>query len=222
MAQMRVTITGIMTTEDQPGGGGGGTGIWGPTDPRPNPPIFWPGYPGQPPPGWGGPGGGGGGPQPEPPRPGWPGMPGGQPIPGWPGSSLPPILGFWGPTDPRPSQPIQLPPWAGGWQPGIWGPNDPRPTPPISGLPGLPGYEPPTGGGGGGGGGIATQPIAGQPGPGGMFVFYWSPAFGWVAVPAAGPIGGGPGQPPQLPEEPPTNGGGEPPPEPEQAPQKRR
>lgn len=51
--------------------------------------------------------------------------------------------GIWGPTDPRPSNPIQLPPWVGGYQPGIWGPNDPRPSNPISGIPGLPGYQPP-------------------------------------------------------------------------------
>lgn len=31
----------------------------------------------------------------------------------------------------------------GGNPPGIWGPTDPRPSNPISGIPGLPGYEPP-------------------------------------------------------------------------------
>ena len=106
-----------------------------------------------------------------------------------------PPLGIWGPNDPRPTHPIagwnpgsgtfppyqppypsqgpgfpthpiQLPPWAGGWQPypdqglpmpqppfpsqpplGIWGPNDPRPTHPIAGWnPGtgtFPPYQPP-------------------------------------------------------------------------------
>ena len=56
-----------------------------------------------------------------------------------------PPLGIWGPTDPRPTQPIA------GWNPGtgtwptppvqpplvIWGPGDPRPTVPIAG-PGRP------------------------------------------------------------------------------------
>lgn len=32
----------------------------------------------------------------------------------------------------------------GGQPPGIWGPTDPRPTNPIAGVPGLPGYQPPT------------------------------------------------------------------------------
>lgn len=32
-----------------PGGGDGPVHIWGPTDPRPTPPIWWPGYPNNPP-----------------------------------------------------------------------------------------------------------------------------------------------------------------------------
>lgn len=35
-----------------------------------------------------------------------------------------------------PTHPIYLPP-------GIWGPTDPRPSNPIAGIPGLPGYTPP-------------------------------------------------------------------------------
>jgi hypothetical protein len=49
-----------------------------------------------------------------------------------------PPLGIWGPSDPRPTNPIA------GWNPGtgtfppmpplgFWGPNDPRPTNPIAG-----------------------------------------------------------------------------------------
>jgi len=61
-----------------------------------------------------------------------------------------------------------------------------------------------------------SNPIAGQPGPGGVFVFYWSPTLGWVAAPASGdwsnllPDGqlppGWPTSPPTTPPE-----GGEPP-----------
>jgi len=60
----------------------------------------------------------------------------------------------------------------GGGQPplGIWGPTDPRPSNPISGpvFPGSPGYQPP--GGGGQPPGSPTFPIWGPPGssfPGG-------------------------------------------------------
>jgi len=51
-----------------------------------------------------------------------------------PGGGAPP-LGIWGPTDPRPTPPIHMPPGAGGGgggDLGIWGPTDPRPTPPIA------------------------------------------------------------------------------------------
>lgn len=51
--------------------------------------------------------------------------------------------GIWGPTDPRPSNPIPIYPGGTPNPPGIWGPTDPRPSNPISGIPGLPGYEPP-------------------------------------------------------------------------------
>lgn len=72
-----------------------------------------------------------------------------------------PPLGIWGPNDPRPSQPIHLPPQGSGQPPlGIWGPTDPRPgyglpdvqpplgiwgpTDPRPGY-GLPGVQPPLG-----------------------------------------------------------------------------
>lgn len=41
-----------------------------------------------------------------------------------------------------PIVPPEQPPGEGK-PPGIWGPTDPRPGNPISGIPGLPGYEPP-------------------------------------------------------------------------------
>ena len=48
-----------------------------------------------------------------------------------------PVPGVIDPGPPLvPSHPIYLPPL-------IWGPTDPRPTNPIAGIPGLPGYEPP-------------------------------------------------------------------------------
>ena len=57
-----------------------------------------------------------------------------------------PPLGIWGPTDPRPTPPIHMPPGSN-QPPTIWGPTDPRPTPPIvippDGPP--PGEQPPTG-----------------------------------------------------------------------------
>lgn len=105
----------VQAFEIQVEGGGSPPGIWGPTDPRPQPPInLPPGYPGQPPGIWG----------PTDPRPGW-GLPdGGQ------GGGSPP--GIWGPNDPRPSPPIYLPPVQPGEPPlVIWGPGDPRPQPPI-------------------------------------------------------------------------------------------
>jgi hypothetical protein len=114
-------------------------GIWGPNDPRPTPPIYFPpaggGQPGVPthpiynPPGiWG----------PNDPRPTPPIYMPGQPP-----------LGIWGPNDPRPNPPIYLPPnqpTVPGVPthpiynpPGIWGGgNVPMPTPPI--------YFPPSGG----------------------------------------------------------------------------
>jgi hypothetical protein len=36
--------------------------------------------------------------------------------------------------------------------------------------------------------GVPVPPIAPIPGPGGKFVAYWTPSYGWVLVPADGPI----------------------------------
>jgi hypothetical protein len=125
---------------------------------------------------------------------------GGGPMPGGPGQ---PPLSIWGPTDPRPGNPISgIPglPGGPGQQPGIWGPNDPRPGNPISGIPGLPGapgQQPPPPGGGGG-----------SPG---SWRWVYSPFYGWVLDPGTGgkpqPPGGAgsqPGEPPhpdrELPE----------------------
>ena len=141
MPKEKITIEGVMTYRDEGNGGGpppdhggGPPHIWGPTDPRPTPPIvvippgsisdgvpthpiYIPIYPAHPiviPPG------SIGGGKPE------------HPI------YLPP--GIWGPTDPFPTPPIFLPPDSIGpgvpthpiyLPPVIWGPTDPRPSPPI-------------------------------------------------------------------------------------------
>ena len=72
----------------RPPGQGGPPGIWGPTDPRPTPPIYWPGYPDLPP--------GPDGKPPEPPQPGDPTTPVPPPAgsPGWPtqGIAPPPFI----------------------------------------------------------------------------------------------------------------------------------
>lgn len=85
-------------------------GIWGPTDPRPTPPIVIipPDKPGKPPLViWGG------------------------PIDPYPDHGLPgQPPGIWGPTDPRPTPPIHLPPM-------IW-PQPPEGGPPIAIDPGHP------------------------------------------------------------------------------------
>lgn len=105
---------------------------------------------------------------------------------------LPPVI--WGPTDPRPEHPIVIPPI------GIWGPDDPRPSHPIEIPPSIwgggsepmptppivipappPGLYPP-----GNDDGIPNHPVAGVPGPGGKFTFYYTPQYGWVMVPSDG------------------------------------
>lgn len=91
------TLTGLGV-----GGGpmppGGGTGIWGPTDPRPTPPIYLPpGYPGSPP----------SGAHPEHPIY-WP--PGTQPHPEHPIALPPPTVWPPGPGIDVPSHPIVIPP----------------------------------------------------------------------------------------------------------------
>jgi len=90
------------------GGGEPPLGIWGPTDPRPTPPIYWPGYPNWPtqPPGGGG---------------GQPGVPT-FPIWGPPGSNFPDKPGY-PPVAGHPLPPIPVPPEA---------PNLPPPgSPPV-------------------------------------------------------------------------------------------
>lgn len=103
----------------------GGDHIWGPTDPRPTPPIYWPGFPG-----------GGGGGQPQPPLVIW--------GPGDPRPTLPiywPGYPAWPPTEPSPEPPpadrwtwqydkqlgwVLVPPGGGG---------KPQPVPPGSSEP---------------------------------------------------------------------------------------
>lgn len=97
-----------------PPGPGGPVHIWGPTDPRPTPPIYWPGFPGggggaQPPGGdhiWG----------PTDPRPTppiyWPGFPGG----GGGGGQLPPGVELPPPPNPGdPTTPVPPPAGSSGW-----------------------------------------------------------------------------------------------------------
>jgi hypothetical protein len=160
----KIVIVGEMYYSDLSIGGGpmpGGPGgiISHPIAPggeRPTHPIA----PGGPPLGiWGGGGVGNypdaGFPAPQPPYPGQP-------------------PGIWGPTDPRPTNPIVLPPVTPGGPPVvIWGPTDPRPTNPIV----LPPPPPDTGESGG-------KP----PPPNGGWGYH--PEFGWGYFPA--PIEPGP------------------------------
>ena len=192
MAQHRVTIEGIMTIHDAP------TlppyrPPWQPEVPgspgwdRPHPDHPIAGIPGISLPIWL-PGMGWINPLPPIARPPW------QPeVPGSPGWSRPhpdhPIAGI-----PGISLPIYLPGDPGwGWIPGFSGPGGgppiwpghpdyptrphPEPTPPPGGwTPGTGPGTPP----------VPVQPIAGIPIPGTDFVMYWTPAYGWVAVPASG------------------------------------
>ena len=81
--------------------------------------------------------------------------------------------------------------------PSIWGPTDPRPSNPISGVPGLPGYQPPLGIWGPDSP-IISQPIVIPPineppsPPEAKLVWVFSPSYGkWVqgyqSVSGAGP-----------------------------------
>ena len=79
--------------------------------------------------------------------------------------------GIWGPTDPRPSHPINLPPWYPGDPPGIWGPTDPRPSHPIV-IP-KPPTDPPA---------TPTEPKP-PPADGG---WGWHPEYGWGFFPMTG------------------------------------
>jgi hypothetical protein len=113
-----------------------------------------------------------------------------------------PPLGIWGPTDPRPTNPIagpgRPPNWGMANDPGygvplppqqpplvIWGPGDPRPTLPIAGWdPGsgtFPKPQPPLGTWGGAGQPFPTNPIA-------------EPPWGWGGTPPK------PELPPTLPD----------------------
>jgi hypothetical protein len=180
MPSKQVTIQGVMTWEDTPtypsqgpgfpthpiAPGGPGLGFWGGVAPP------WVSHPIAP-----------GGPPPQV----WPG-------PGRPDQGLPPVLGIW-PSPGYPSHPIA----PGGPPPSIW-PSPGRPDqglPPVLGIwpsPGHPSHPiapggpppqpshpwvPPSG--------VPGQPIGGYPMPGGVFVLYWSPYYGWVLVPAEGP-----------------------------------
>ena len=154
----------------------------GPVDPGYSPPWARPGGgpvdPGYSPP-WA---------RPQPPRPGWPvvpgwggSLPGGGGFPGQggpvdPGYSPPwarPPLGIWGPTDPRPTPPIYIPPEGSPPPLGIWGPPDPRPG---WGLPGpQPHPEHP----------IVLPPDLPEETPEGGKITWktaWTPVTGWVVV----------------------------------------
>jgi len=210
-----------------PSGGGAPPGIWGPTDPRPTPPIHL------------GPGGGGivsppiyyppgiwgpTDPRPTPPiyippdglAPGVPTHPIFLPVyPAHPIVIPPDSIGPGVPTHPivlpppQPGHPIVIPPdGIGDGVPshpivlpepplGIWGPTDPRPTPPIflppNTLPGVPShpiYIPPPSPG------VPTHPIVIPP-PGSPdkpevlenwdVKAYWTPTTGWgIAIVPAG------------------------------------
>jgi hypothetical protein len=80
--------------------------------------------------------------------------------------------------------------------PGWEGGEGELPEPPTISWPEPPTHQP----------GVPGQPIAPIPGPGGVFVVYWSPQFGWVLVPANGPGSVGEGEQPDnaLPEPEPT------------------
>lgn len=134
-------------------------GIWGPTDPRPTPPVAGPG------------------------RPPWWGMAN---DPGWSGGSpsQPPLV-IWGPGDPRPTPPVAgpgRPPWWGMAQDpgygvplpplGTWGGSGERfPTNPIA--------EPPWGWGG-------TPPVITLPPDTALgkveWKTAWTAATGWVVI----------------------------------------
>jgi hypothetical protein len=153
----------IVPMGEPPASGGGGTGIWGPTDPRPTLPISgWNPGTGQFPP-YQPPGGG------QPPVPSHP-IYGNFPTPPiyYPPGTRPPGQG-----GPMPQPPIsQLPD-------GTWGPGDPRPTLPISGWnPGTGEFPKPPEGGGGEGERKFEMKTA------------WSAQTGWIVifVPAEGTL----------------------------------
>ena len=100
--------------------------------------------------------------------------PGGGPVdPGYSPPWARPPLGIWGPTDPRPTPPIYIPPEGGQPPLGIWGPTDPRPG---YGLPGpQPHPEHP----------IVLPPDLPPETPEGGRIEWktaWTPQTGWVVV----------------------------------------
>jgi len=193
MAGKKVVIVGeVYDPTVGVGGGpilGGGEGIWGPTDPRPTPPIY---IPVDPPPE--------SGLKPEHPIyiPIYPAHPivipippeGGEPKPPyiWPpviwGGPVEPPLGIWGPTDPRPTPPIYIPivppAESGGEHPEhpIYLPVSP--THPIVLPPDGETPKPPPG---------MISPPSGQPGFWGYSLYYNSMVF--VPYEGAGPDSGG-------------------------------
>lgn len=111
--------------------------------------------------------------------------------------------GIWGPTDPRPTNPIAgfdpihgtFPPWQ---RPdGIWGPNDPRPANPIAGFDPIHGTFPPW-----------VPPTTPPPAfpvqlpegnaPGAVWAWVPGKGWGWVFVPTMPGAGGTP-EPPTTP-----------------------
>ena len=105
--------------------------------------------------------------------------------------------GIWGPTDPRPANPIA------GFDPihgtfpdrpplGFWGPNDPRPANPIAGFDPIHGTFPER----------PTNPpsfpgqLPGSNAPGWVYAFVPGRGWGWVYVPVPPGTEGGPSVPP--------------------------
>ena len=112
-----------------------------------------------------------------------------------------PPLGIWGPTDPRPTNPIAGPGRPPGWgmanDPGygvpippspplvIWGPGDPRPTQPIAGPGRPPNWGMANDPGYGIDAGLGTWGGAGQPFPTNPIA---EPPWGWGNPPPALPV----------------------------------
>ena len=173
----------IVPPSQPPGGGLPPLGIWGPTDPRPTPPIYFP--PQQPP---------SGGPPVVtppiyyPPVPGWPSIP---PYPGqMPPGTVPPQI--W-PSPGHPAHPIVIPPPPGGGEPPVIWPGPGIPPEGQAPLPEHPIVIPPPG-----------EPPTEPPGLTDPGHWGYSLKYGCVWVPA-GP--GGKPHPPVPPES-----GTEPPP----------
>lgn len=109
----------------------------------------------------------------------------------------------------QPSQPPSQPPGTPThpiyYPPEISGPPGPWPSPPIAGIPGLPGYQPPSQPPGGGGQPpVPTHPIyyppemSGPPGPWPSPPIAGIPGLPGYNPPGGQPPGGGGGQPPGI------------------------